>query len=192
MKKLLQILFGLLLTLILAYMAFLDVSNKIKDDLLRKTNAMLSETNVRGVTANIEGENLSISRTMVLTGTVISEVERVRIGTLTKNIEGVCHVDNQIEIEAIVAKEPSVIEIPIVKTPTEEVMVKSIPQELLNIVENTAIVVKEKTIPIVSVASTKIITKISSVPIVNQSIIVPVPVKAVNAPSVIRIEKIKL
>ena len=239
MKKLLQILFGLLLTLILAYMAFLDVSSKIKDDLLTKTKAMLSQNNVRGVTANIEGESLTISRTMVLTGTAISEVERVRIGTLTKNIEGVCHVDNQIKIHVIIAKEPTAIKTPLVKTSTEEVRVKSIPKELLNIVENTATVVEKKTTPIISVvstkmstenpvvktvakkiakalaspskisteapivvenktlvpllSSTKIITKVPAVPVVvNKSIAVPIPVKAVNAPSVIKIQKIKL
>jgi hypothetical protein len=221
MQKSLQILFGLLLILVLAYVAFLDVSKKVKDDLLIKAKVMFSENNVRGVTANIQGEGLEMSRSLVLTGTAISEVERVRIVTLIENIEGVCRVDNQIRLYPVVPKVPTVITVPVVKTSADAVRAKTILKELAVMKSSekkstTEMLVEKKEptlsvssptttekvplVPVVennavitSVSSTKMTIKVPSVPAVgNQSIIVPRPVKVISTPKVIEVEKIKL
>jgi hypothetical protein len=189
MNKSLQILLGLLLILVLAYVAFLDVSTKIKDDLLLKTKVMFSENNVRGVTANIQGDDLNISRTLVLTGTAISEVERVRIVTLSENIEGICRVDNQIRIHPAVPKAPkvpTVIKVPVVKASA----VQSISKEVVSNKSTTATVVEKKEL---TSSSTATISTIPMVPVVEiKNIVVPTPVKAIAAPKVIEVEKIKL
>jgi len=202
MNKSLQILLGLLLILVLAYVAFLEVSTKIKDDLLTKTKVIFSENNIRGVSANIAGEGLTISRTLILSGTAISEVERVRIVTLVENVEGICNVDNQIKIHPAVPKAPitpivpTTIKVPVVKTLAVPVVAKSIPKEVL-IITNTEkkniIKVKiEKKEPIESVSDISTSTKVPTVPtVMNKSIVVPVPVKAISVPKVIEVEKIK-
>ncbi|HIP50517.1 MAG TPA: hypothetical protein EYG94_00385 [Campylobacterales bacterium] len=219
MTKLLQILFGLVLILVLAYIAFLNVSTKIKDDLLTKTKVMFSENNVRHVAVNMQGEGLSVSRTLVLTGTAISDVERIRIVKLTENIEGICSIDNQIRLHPLVPKPPevpvvskvvTVIKTPVVKVSAESIVSESTPKELVTIedkVEPKAQTqVEKKTLeasvssmktttktPAVPVASTKMTTKVPLVPKVeNKDIVVPTPVSAIAAPNVIRIEKIKL
>ena len=223
MKKSLQILLGLVLILVLAYVAFLDVSTKIKDDLLTKTKVMFSENNVKHVTTNMQGEGLSLSRTLVLTGTAISDVERVRIVTLTENIEGVCSIDNQIKLHPVVPKAPkvplapnipTVVKVPVVKTSTEPVIAKSIPKEVLvikstekkdivepvveekeptSLVSATSNTVKIPLVPVLENTISVSSTKVPTVPTVkNNSIVVPVPVTAINAPNVIKIEKIKL
>ncbi len=199
MKKSLQILFGLVLILVLAYVAFLDVSAKIKDDLLRKTKVIFSENNINDVTVNTQGEGLSLSRSLVLVGTAISEVERIRIVTLTTNIEGVCHVDNQIKLYPVVPKAvevpvapevPTVIKIPVLKA--EPAMPKQIHKEIVTIekkIESKPTITVEKKIVETSKpleSSVEMTTKVPAVPVV------PTPVKAINAPEVIKIEKIKL
>jgi hypothetical protein len=181
MKKSLQILFGLLLILVLAYVAFLDVSTKIKDDLLTKTEVMFSENNVRGVTAKMNGEGLSLSRTLVLTGTAISDVERVRIGILAENIEGVSNIANEIKLYPVVPKVPTVPVVPtVIKTPVvkplKPIVAKKTPQ---------TDVLKKKIVETL-VPSEKMTTKLPTVPTV------PIPVRAIEAPKVIEIEKIKL
>ena len=219
MTKLLQILFGLVLILVLAYITFLNVSTKIKNDLLTKTKVIFSENNIRGVTADMQGEGLSVSRTLVLTGTAISNAERIRIVKLTENIEGICSIDNQIRLHPLVLK-PSevpvvpkvvtVIKTPIVKVSAESIVSESTPKELV-IIENKVepkaqMQVEKKRLetsvssmktttktPAVPVASTKMSTKVPVVPKVeNKDIVVPTPVSAIAAPNVIRIEKIKL
>ena len=219
MKKSLQILLGLLFILVLAYIAFLDVSTKIKDDLLTKTKIIFSKNNVREVTASMQGEGLSLSRTLVLTGTAISDMERVRIVKLTENIEGVCSIDNQIKLYPVVPKPPQVPVVPkiptVIKTPvtvSEELsLAKSIPTEPVTTEKKPQIIVEtsvssmetttkvplvpmlENKTAITSVPFTKVITKIPTVPTVdNRSIVVPTPARAIDAPNVIRIEKIKL
>ena len=219
MTKLLQILFGLVLILVLAYITFLNVSTKIKNDLLTKTKVIFSENNIRGVTADMQGEGLSVSRTLVLTGTAISDAERIRIVKLTENIEGICSIDNQIRLHPLVPKSPevpvvpkvvTVIKTPIVKVSAESIVSESTPKELV-IIENKVepkaqMQVEKKRLetsvssmktttktPAVPVVSTKMITKVPLVPKVeNKDIVVPTPVSAIAAPNVIRIEKIKL
>ena len=210
MKKSLEILLGLLFILVLSYVAFLDVSTKIKDDLLTKTEVMLSENNVRHVTANMQGEGLSMSRILVLTGTSISDVERVRIVSLIAKIEGVCSIDNQIKLHPVVPKAPqvpvvvkvpTVMTVPVIKVAEEPienkpniVVEKKIVETSVSSMETTTKVpVVENQTAITSVPSTEMTTKVPVVPtVVSKSIVVPTPVSAIDAPNVIRIEKIKL
>lgn len=222
MQKLLQVLFGLLLILVLAYVAFLDVSTKIKDDLLTKTQEMFTQNNVRGVTANVQGEDLTLSRSLVLTGIVLSEVERVRIINLSEKIEGVCRVDNQIKIYSVVPKAPIaplIVPVPTVittskikaseiKNPSKEIISSSTPKELLiikNNEKNTSELIVEKKIEIVptitkteandsvveTVEKVSVLPSVPSPKMVTAVPTVPTAVKAITAPNVIEIEKIK-
>ena len=193
MTKSLQILLGLVLILILAYVAFLDVSAKIKNDLLTKAKVIFTENNIKELKVAMQGEGLSMSRTLVLTGRAISELERSRIVTLTQNIEGVCSVANKIELYPTVPKTPlvpevpEVIAVPSVKISSKKSIAKEIPKKELMV---ETLLTKES-IPLVS--PTKSETKIPPVPVaVSKSIVVPTPVKAIDAPEVIKIEKIKL
>ena len=193
MTKSLQILLGLVLILILAYVAFLDVSAKIKNDLLTKAKVIFTENNIKELKVAMQGEGLSMSRTLVLTGRAISELERSRIVTLTQNIEGVCSIANKIELYPTVPKTPlvpevpEVIAVPSVKISSKKSIAKEIPKKELMV---ETLLTKES-IPLVS--PTKSETKIPPVPVaVSKSIVVPIPVKAIDAPKVIKIEKIKL
>ena len=181
MKKSLQILFGLVLILVLAYVAFLDVSTKIKDDLLTKAKVIFSEHNVKSVTANIQGEGLTLSRTLVLDGTVISDEERIEIIKLTENIEGICSIDNRIKLEVIsksplvpiVAKVPIVTEVPLVEKVSEEMVTKDTPKEPVVTKIVTEVPVAKKTVvePMekkeATITSTATVTKIPLVPVIK-------------------------
>ena len=195
MNKSLQILFGLLLILVLAYVAFLDVSSKIKDDLLSKTQTVFSKNNVKKVTVNLKGEGLEMSRSLVLAGTAISDIERVRIVKLTENIEGVCRIDNQITLYPVVPKAPKVptaIKVPVVKALAKPIVTKSTPKEII-LTKSTVETVVEKEESITAESFTATITKVPVVPVIkNNTIVVPTPVKAIDAPKVIEVEKIKL
>ena len=210
MKKSLQILFGLLLVLVLAYVAFLDVSTKIKDDLLTKTKIIFNKNNIKDVTVKLEGEGLSLSRSLVLTGTAISEIERVRIVALIKDIEGVKSVENLIELYPVVPtaptvpvvpsvpKVPTVIKVPLVKTsPTPKTAKSTLTEtEVSKRAEKKAVIetlVEKKEDVTSSVSASPLVSNLPLVPKVESSnIIVPTPVQVISVPKVIEVEKIKL
>lgn len=106
MKKSLQILLGLILILILAYLCFIRVSSNIKNDLISKTELIYKENNITGVTVEIEGEDLSMRRVLVLTGTISSYKKKVDAEIFAKNIDGVLSVKNSIVIDIAVDRKP--------------------------------------------------------------------------------------
>ena len=139
MKKSLQILLGLTLILILAYLCFIRVSSNIKNDLISKTELIYKENNITGVTVEIEGENLSMRRVLVLTGTISSYKKKVDAEIFAKNIDGVLSVKNSIIIDLAVDKKPKPtmvyikepVEVIVTPTPTNkptEIIIKSTPK----------------------------------------------------------------
>lgn len=141
MKKSLQILLGLTLILILAYLCFIRVSSNIKNDLISKTELIYKENNITGVTVEIEGENLSMRRVLVLTGTISSYKKKVDAEIFAKNIDGVLSVKNSIVIDIAVdrkpkptivyIKEPEEVIVTPTPTPTNkptEIIIKSTPK----------------------------------------------------------------
>jgi len=141
MKKSLQILLGLILILILAYLCFIRVSSNIKNDLISKTELIYKENNITGVTVEIEGENLSMRRVLVLTGTISSYKKKVDAEIFAKNIDGVLSVKNSIVIDIAVDRKPKPtivyikepVEVIVTPTPTPtnkptEIIIKSTPK----------------------------------------------------------------
>lgn len=143
MKKSLQILLGLILILILAYLCFIRVSSNIKNDLISKTELIYKENNITGVTVEIEGEDLSMRRVLVLTGTISSYKKKVDAEIFAKNIDGVLSVKNSIVIDIAVDRKPKPtivyikepVEVIVTPTPTPtptnkptEIIIKSTPK----------------------------------------------------------------
>ncbi len=98
MKKILQILFALILVLILTYIAFINTFATIQNDLISKAKTLLKDNNITDISVDIEGEGLNIKRVLILTGTVSTYKEKVKVEILTQNIEGVTKIKNQITL----------------------------------------------------------------------------------------------
>ena len=98
MKKILQILFALILILILTYIAFINTSTTIQKDLISKAKTILKDNNRTDIGVEMEGKGLNIKRVLILTGSVSTYKEKVQVEILTQNIEGVGAVKNQITL----------------------------------------------------------------------------------------------
>jgi hypothetical protein len=98
MKKILQILFALILILILTYITFINTSATIQNDLISKAKTLLKDNNITDIGVDIEGEGLNIKRVLILTGSVSTYKEKVKVEILTQNIEGVTTIKNKITI----------------------------------------------------------------------------------------------
>lgn len=205
MKKLLQILLGFILILVLAYFSFLEVSEKIKDDLLSKAQTKFVDKGIVDVQAAVEGEGFTISRTLTLTGTVGSEKEKARVASLIESLEGVATVNNNIrvkeprysvpivtevpKVQAVIPKAPSSIKavtaevLPKEVKKVETVVKKEMPLQEENSIKK--VVTEEVTKTENQVSSIAIETSIAmpKVPVVTQKMVeVPTPVPAVVAP----------
>ncbi|CAA6817402.1 MAG: Unknown protein [uncultured Sulfurovum sp.] len=115
MKRILQILLGFVLILVLAYLSFLEVSEKIKEDLLAKTKIGLTAKGIVGISAEVEGEGLALTRTIILRGSVDSKEERRKIALLVNEIEGVLNVENKISVITKPYEDSTIVEVPVVK-----------------------------------------------------------------------------
>ncbi len=102
MKKILLILFALILILILTYITFLNTSTTIQNDLISKAKMILKDNNITDIGVEIEGEGLNIKRVLILTGSVSTYKKKVQLEILTQNIEGVTAIKNRITIAPIV------------------------------------------------------------------------------------------
>jgi len=184
-KRLLQILLGLILILVLAYVGFLEVSVKIKDDLPTKAAMKLREKGILHVNAAIEGEGLSISRTLALTGSVASEEERKRAVSVVQKIEGVANVNSYMTVEKVKETPLKIVSVPKVESiitkasasiPTtkeeavkERIKKEALPTQTEKQVEPLAVQeVKENNQSALLVASP---VKTPSVPVVTQKIV---------------------
>ncbi len=110
MKKVLLALSGLILLAILAYFCFQNKADTIREHLVSSTNSALSSHNISGVTAALQGHDIEMTDIMQLTGEVPSPKIKAEAEMLTRAIEGIGGVDNQLSITQQVA----------VTTPMEE------------------------------------------------------------------------
>lgn len=108
MNKVLQILVGLLLILVLAYLSFSELSGKIKDDLLSKTKTKLADEGIVGINSELEGEGLGLTRTMILRGEVNFEKDKAKVVSLVEGLEGIADVNNQLTVAIPVDTAPKV------------------------------------------------------------------------------------
>lgn len=98
MKKSSLILVGFIFILLLASLTFSTVSDRIKDDLLEKTKQKFYEKGINDIHVEMEGEGLTLSRNLIVTGSVYSETQKSYIVALLEDIYGVSSVDNQIVV----------------------------------------------------------------------------------------------
>jgi len=96
--KSLQLLLGFILILLLASLAFSNVSNSIKNDLLSQTKSTLKDKGIQEIEVEVEGEGWGITRTIILKGSVYSETQKNKIASMLDEISGIASVDNQIVV----------------------------------------------------------------------------------------------
>ncbi|CAA6818660.1 MAG: Unknown protein [uncultured Sulfurovum sp.] len=199
MKKVLQILLGLLLILVLAWLSFSEVSSKIKNDLLSKTEAKLSDKGIVGINAEIEGEGIALTRTVILRGTVVSEKEKIGIASLVEELEGVASVNNQLIVQKPVKKVVKVLHPVVKKTIDPVVVVENLEGEInktavLPIKEVTTIAEPVKVVRDVAKEHKPSSVKVPLVPMVHQEISKVsssvVSQKTSNVPTPIAIQKV--
>lgn len=216
MKKILQILFALILILILTYITFINTSTTIQNNLISKAKILLKDNNITGINIKIEGEGLKIQRVLVLTGSVSTYKKKIDIGSLTQNIEGVVGVNNQITIVSKVVQvqvAPTPIPTPIfTPTPTAKVTITS-KQTIAPVVINikptftplsTPVVFTKTTVEsTITIPTHNEVTEPITEPIINiptvatvpkviqNSINVPIPIKPVAVPIPIKTEGVK-
>ena len=216
MKKILQILFALILILILTYITFINTSTTIQNNLISKAKILLKDNNITGINIKIEGEGLKIQRVLVLTGSVSTYKKKIDIGSLTQNIEGVVGVNNQITIVSKVVQvqvAPTPIPTPIfTPTPTAKVTITS-KQTIAPVVINikptftplsTPVVFTKTTVEsTITIPTHNEVTEPITEPIINiptvatvpkviqNRINVPIPIKPVAVPIPIKTEGVK-
>ncbi len=120
MRRVLLLLFGLLLIGLLAYFCFGGKAQNIKDDLISKTERFYAGENIVGVEVGIKGEDLKQTRILTLSGTVSTEEEREKAEYWAKKVEGIEGVENQIVVKLHVPKK---VEVETVEAPIERIEV---------------------------------------------------------------------
>jgi len=99
MKKWLLLILGIVLIGILSYICFTAKSIKIKGDLVTQAQNSYKAKNMSWIDVKIKGENLAMTRTLVLTGVALSTDIKAQAETIAKDLDGVAGVDNQITIK---------------------------------------------------------------------------------------------
>ena len=183
MRISLQVLVAFTLILFLSYFAFLDVSKTIKNDLISKATKLYQHEKLLGVHVTLEGEGISTTRVLKLTGTVKSEEEKHKAKSLAQNIEGVLNVHSQIKIKKSTYVEKPIITIE-TKTPLHEKKIEknqtiTIKQEEEK--DSTTIIQKEIKLP----AIPKKTATVLQATIVEKNITTPIPItKKITVPIV--------
>jgi hypothetical protein len=98
MKKSSLILVGFIFILLLTSLTFSTVSDRIKNDILEKTKEKFYEKGINDIHAKVEGEGLTLSRNLILTGTVYSEKRKAYIASLLEDISAISSIKNQIVV----------------------------------------------------------------------------------------------
>jgi outer membrane protein OmpA-like peptidoglycan-associated protein/osmotically-inducible protein OsmY len=109
MRNVLLLLLGAILIGILSYFCFMDKADTIKDDLVSKAKSAYAAKQMSFVNANLKGEDLELTNTLKLTGTVPSVEMKNEASKIALGIEGIEGVDNQLKVAAIAAVVPEVV-----------------------------------------------------------------------------------
>jgi len=190
MKKLRYPLLGLILILVVGYLGFLDVSTKIKDDLLSRTTEKLSEHSFKEVRVRLKGQDLTISRVVVLSGKVNFIEEKSKATALAKEVEGVCAVENNLTIQIPTPVVPKIVKVPKVETGIahgikEVPMYEETKEEVTQVVRAKEINENHKQSSVVEE-----IVKVPTVPmVISKTVDVPTPVEV---PIAIKVEERKI
>ena len=98
MRKVLLLLLGILLIFILSYFCYVNKSESIKNDLLTDAQNRYDSKSMNWVKTEIEGQNLKLTRTLILKGDTSSLIAKKEAEKIAYTIEGVKYVKNEIEI----------------------------------------------------------------------------------------------
>jgi len=185
MKKLLQILTGLFLILILAYFAFLDISEKRKNDLLlSKKEERVSDKVLIKIKDKIESTIPTIHKfsKQPIEINITEPIPEKKVSVL-KEVRVVID-ENQTEIVTIPKSVKMVIEEKIIveKNTTETI----IPQ----VVIATKKIVETTIVPEVTIESVNIPTVVSVPVAVKNTIDVPIPIQAITAPIAVKTQEV--
>ena len=216
MRKALLLLSGLILLGLLSYIGYIDKSPTIKNDLISKTDNAYKDKNISGIKVSVKGQDLAMTRVLVLTGSVLTEEKRSEAGDIANSIKGVKYIDNQITImeekkieekkvvvkkEVIIEKKINIEKEVVVK---EEVIIKKEtivePKVIIEKkpIENISIekenikkeIIEKKIIENIEKKDIKTIIPVAVAPIaIPKTVEVPIPVKAVTAPVAIQLEE---
>lgn len=101
MRKILLLLLGLLLIGILSYFCFMNKANSIENDLVSTTQNIYATADkpLNGININIEGNELEMTRNLILTGTAATIEQKNEAERIARNVSGVTDVNNQIMVK---------------------------------------------------------------------------------------------
>ena len=107
MRKGLLLLLGVILIAILSYFCFMGKANGIKENLVSQSQIAYKDKQLDWVNVDISGQDLEMTRNLVLTGIAPTKEKRQEAELIAQNIDGVMSVDNQIVIDT---PKPKVVE----------------------------------------------------------------------------------
>ncbi len=125
MRNVLLLLLGAILITILSYFCFVDKADTIKNDLVSKAKSAYAGKQMSFVDANLKGEDLELTNTLILRGTAPSVELKQEAGRVALGIEGISGVDNQLKVVAAVAVVPEVVKPKIIEPVVPKVVIPS-------------------------------------------------------------------
>ena len=108
MKRGLLLLLGILLIVILSYFCFMGKAQKINEDLVTKSNAVYEDKQMGWVDVAVKGQELEMTRTLVLSGVAPSAKKREEAEVMARNVNGVLEVDNQLIVKEVATVAPAI------------------------------------------------------------------------------------
>ena len=117
MKRWLILALSILLILLLSYICFLNKRESISHDLLTQAQVIKKNPAFKDVSLRLKGEGFTLTRELVLLGTVTSKDDQALASNLLQDIQGVTKVNNRIKVQALkfIIKEVKIEDIPSVE-----------------------------------------------------------------------------
>ena len=99
MNKWLILVLGIISILLLSYLSFKQKAAIIKEDLLKKADVLHENPAFRDVYIKIKGDGLSITRELMLLGSVSTKKDIELASNILKDIDGVSKVNNLLKVQ---------------------------------------------------------------------------------------------
>ena len=121
MNKWLLLTLGIVSILLLAYLSFDKKATIIKEDLLKKAEIIHQNSAFKDVYVKLKGDGFSLTRELMLLGTVSSKEDKVLASNLLQDIKGVTKVNNLLKVQKLkpiikeVVQEKQKVEIPTIE-----------------------------------------------------------------------------
>ena len=101
MNKWLLLTVGIVSIMLLAYLSFDKKATIIREDLLKKAEIIHQNPVFKDVYVKLRGEGFSLTRELMLLGTVSSKEEKVLASNLLQDIKGVTKVNNLLKVQKL-------------------------------------------------------------------------------------------